>query len=80
MKNYYVYAIKSEKDNRIYVGLSSNAERRLQEHNAGGTKSTKAWRPWRIIYKKIAGSRIQARELEKKLKSGYGKEYLKNIE
>ncbi|MFH0803731.1 MAG: GIY-YIG nuclease family protein [Candidatus Tagabacteria bacterium] len=77
MEGYFVYAIKSNKDSRIYVGISENPERRLGEHNSGDAKSTKFYRPWIIIYKKFIGTRIKARKEEKKLKSGYGKEFLK---
>jgi putative endonuclease len=76
---YFTYALKSHKDGRIYVGLSSNLERRLGEHNRGEVKSTKAWRPWEIIYKKEFLTRGDARSEEKRLKSGYGKEFLKLI-
>jgi len=76
---YFVYAIKSKVDGRIYVGMSINFETRLKEHNAGKTKSTKGYRPWELIYKEAALNRIEARQREKYLKSGIGKEYLKSI-
>jgi putative endonuclease len=38
---YYVYVLKSEKDGRLYKGLTSDLEKRLLQHNAGITKSTK---------------------------------------
>ena len=79
MDRYFVYAIKSEIDSRIYVGISKYPEKRLLEHNNGETKSTKAYRPWGLIYKKFIGSRIEARKEEKRLKSGYGKEFLKTL-
>jgi len=79
MNDYFVYAIKSKKDGRIYVGLSSNPERRLKEHNTSDTKSTRAFKPWYLIYKKFVGTRINARVLEKKMKSGSGKEFLKTL-
>ena len=79
MNQYYVYAIESLKDGRIYVGLSLNVDRRIQEHNAGQTRSTKPWRPWKLIFSKMVGKRKNARALEKKLKSGYGKEFLKRL-
>jgi len=79
MVKHFVYAIKSRKDTRIYVGISSNPERRLREHNRGETPSTKSYIPWTLIYKKLLSSRIEAREEEKRLKSGYGKEFLKSI-
>jgi putative endonuclease len=79
MENYFVYAIKSEKYNRIYVGISKNPEKRLDGHNSGGTKSTKFYRPWKIVYKKFIGTRIDARKEEKRLKSGCGKEFLRSL-
>ena len=74
-----VYALKSDKDNRIYVGITQNLEQRIREHNAGKTKSTKGFRPWKLIHSQTVISRAQARELEKKWKSGFGKEFLKCI-
>ncbi len=76
---YYVYAIKSIKDKRIYVGLSSNIERRIIEHNSGYVFSTKGFRPWKLIYKEHAINRKEARIKEKYYKSGFGKELLKSI-
>jgi putative endonuclease len=46
---YFVYILQSKKDHRYYVGVSENVERRLREHNAGGSKSTAPYRPWTII-------------------------------
>ena len=76
---YYVYALKGEKHNRIYVGLTKDLNARLIEHNNGKTKSTKFYKPWSLIYSEEHDSRIVAREREKKLKSGFGKEYLKSL-
>ena len=78
-KEYYVYAIKSKPNGRIYVGISENPERRLRGHNRGETKSTRAFRPWFVIYQKMVGTRVAARLEEKRLKSGYGKEFLKSL-
>jgi putative endonuclease len=72
-----VYAIKSSVDNRIYVGFTSNLERRIKEHNQGKTKSTKGDKP--LIYKEPIDTRQAAREREKFLKSGVGKEFLKTL-
>jgi len=67
---YYVYVLKSEKDGRLYKGLTSDLEKRLLQHNAGITKSTKGYRPWNIVYFKKFKTRIEAREREKFLKTG----------
>ncbi|MAF64888.1 MAG: hypothetical protein CMJ84_04420 [Planctomycetes bacterium] len=36
---------------RTYVGISTDVERRLDQHNGvtpGGARSTRPWRPWRV--------------------------------
>jgi len=76
---FYVYAIKSERDGRIYVGMCSEVKARLKEHNAGKTKSTKGYTPWKLIYFEEKPNRIEARKREKYLKSGIGKEFLKSL-
>ncbi|MDQ7948871.1 MAG: GIY-YIG nuclease family protein [Pedobacter sp.] len=76
---FIVYAIRSRKDNRIYVGFSSDVSRRLLEHNSGKTRSTKGFRPWDLVYQESVSGRLNAREREKYLKSGTGKEFLKTL-
>lgn len=79
MQDYFVYAIKSEKDGRIYVGMSCNVERRLSEHNHGEVFSTKGFRSWVLIFFENTGSKRNfARVREKYWKSGCGKEILKS--
>jgi hypothetical protein len=36
---YWVYALKSAQHNWIYVGMTSNIERRVEEHNRGRNTS-----------------------------------------
>lgn len=73
----WVYVLKSLKDGFLYIGISENPERRLLEHNLGMTKSTKSRKPFRIIYTEKVIDRIEARKREKYLKSGFGREFLK---
>ena len=74
-----VYALKSGKDGRIYVGFTQDINRRLKEHNSGKTKSTKGWVPWFVIFTEEVETREEARAREIYLKSGVGKEYLKSL-
>lgn len=74
---YTVYVLFSDKYNRTYTGLTNNLERRFKEHNSGQSKSTKAFRPWRIVYKEVCQTRQEAREREKYLKSGIGRDFIK---
>ncbi|MGB4843016.1 MAG: GIY-YIG nuclease family protein [Ferruginibacter sp.] len=71
--------MRSTVRNYIYVGMSNNVSRRILEHNAGENKSTKAYKPFILIYTETFATRIEAREKEKYLKSGIGKEYLKSL-
>ena len=79
MEIFTVYALQSDVDGRIYVGFSSDVEKRLRQHNDSKTKSTKGFIPWRIIYTVQVEGRINARAKEIYFKSGIGKEFLKRI-
>jgi putative endonuclease len=76
---FYVYSIKSLTRNYIYVGLTNNIERRFVEHNNGENRSTKAYKPFVLIFTEQFETRQEAREKEKYLKSGVGKEFLKRL-
>jgi len=71
-----VYAIKSTVKNFTYVGFTSNLYKRLFYHNNGYEKSTKPYSPFTLIYSEQVLSRKEAREKEKFLKSGKGREFL----
>lgn len=76
---FFVYAIRSLVHNYIYVGLTNNIERRVGQHQSGHEKTTKYYRPFQLIYVEKYSTRILAREKEKFLKSGVGKEFLKQL-
>lgn len=76
---WYVYAIISEVNGFIYVGMCRELEGRLKEHNSGKSKFTKAYIPWKFLYTEYVGARESARTREKYLKSGIGKEFLKKL-
>ncbi|MDO8517862.1 MAG: GIY-YIG nuclease family protein [bacterium] len=76
---YWVYALKSNIQKYIYVGMTNDIDRRIAEHNAGRAKTTKPYAPFKLIYSETAGDRQSARKREKYLKSGIGKEFLKNL-
>lgn len=76
---YFVYAIASLSRNYIYVGLTDNVDRRFTEHQSGNNKTTKPYRPFKIILTETFNTRPEARLREKYLKSGVGKEFLKSV-
>jgi len=76
---YFVYALSSLSKNYIYVGISKDVDRRFEEHNCGYERTTKPYRPFKIIMQETYPDRIAARKREKFLKSGEGKIYLKSL-
>ena len=71
---YYVYVLKSLKDNKKYTGITVNLERRIRDHNSGKNVSTKSRRPFVLIYSEVRTDRILARKRKKYLKSGIGRQ------
>lgn len=72
-----VYILKSKKNIDqpwYYVGMTQNIEKRLSQHNAGATKSTKSHCPFMVIYTKEFQTRTLARDYEKFLKIRSNKE------
>ena len=76
---FYVYAISSNSRKYIYVGITNNLDRRIDEHNKGYNKTTRAYSPFKLILVEEFATRSAAREREKYLKSGSGKEFLKKM-
>lgn len=73
---YYVYVLASRAKGQLYIGMTNNVGRRLSEHNGGFVKSTKGFRPFRLIGRRSFGTREEARAFEVKLKSGACREYI----
>jgi putative endonuclease len=74
-----VYALNSLSKNYIYVGQTDNLNRRYKQHNEGREKTTRSYRPFKIIHTEEFPDRDSARKREKYLKSGTGKEFLKRL-
>jgi putative endonuclease len=69
---YYLYILKSIRAGRFYTGVTKNIEERLKNHNKGGTKSTKPFKPWKIVYKEDFTDKKLAFKREHYLKSPKG--------
>ncbi len=61
---YYLYILRSIKDNKLYIGITGNIERRLKQHNNGHSKSTRYRTPFILIYKEIYSSKNEAAKRE----------------
>lgn len=47
---FFVYILKSKKDNNLYIGYTSDLRKRLKEHNSGLVGSTKDRIPFYLVY------------------------------
>ncbi|MEK7635350.1 MAG: GIY-YIG nuclease family protein [Patescibacteria group bacterium] len=65
---FYVYVLKSKKDNNLYVGSTNDLKRRFQEHNSGKARSTKSRAPFNLVYYESYTSESDARKREHNLK------------
>jgi putative endonuclease len=73
-----VYVLCSLAREYWYVGLTNNLERRVLQHQQGRERTTRSYRPFILIHTEQFASRPEARNREKWLKSGIGKEWLKS--
>jgi len=72
---FYVYVLKSSKDNKLYIGYTNNLKRRIQEHNKGKNFSTAHRGTFSLVYYESFQSQKDATTREKQLKkfkSAYG--------
>ncbi|MFC2084366.1 GIY-YIG nuclease family protein [Bacteroidota bacterium] len=76
---YIICILKSIKDNKRYVGMTSDIKRRIKEHNSGLVKSTRNRKPFELIYTEEFATKNGAMKREKFFKSGKGREFLKSI-
>lgn len=74
---YYVCFLESINHNRHYIGCCSDIIIRLKQHNSGETKSTKLYRPWKLIYNEVFQDKSTAFKQEWYLKHPVG--YLEKV-
>ena len=65
---FYVYVLKSTKDDTLYIGSTNDLRRRLAEHNAGKARSTAPRRPLTLRYYGAYAKESDARRRESMLK------------
>ena len=74
---HYVYVFLSQKDNKFYIGLANNLERRISEHYNGEVVSTKARRPLKLIFYEAYLNEKDAVRREDYFKTSKGKRTLR---
>lgn len=68
-KNWFIYMLRCS-DNSLYTGITTDVDRRLEEHNAekSVTRYTRARQPVELVYQESANSRSDAGKREVQLK------------
>lgn len=75
---HFVYVLK-DKNNRLYIGRSSDLKRRLEEHRKGKVWTTKRMNDPRLIFYEAFVSKQDSIRREKYFKTTKGKLSLKQI-
>jgi len=73
---FYVYILESFKDKQRYTGFTINLKRRIEEHNAGKSFSTKSRLPMKLIYFEACLNEEDAKKREEYLKTTRGRRFL----
>lgn len=79
---FWVYVIKNNETDKIYIGQTQDVERRLRFHNEikpGKRAYTNLNKGiWRLVYKEEFETRSEALAREKQLKSSRGRDFIHN--
>ena len=67
----------SQRNGTLYVGVTSDIKKRLEEHNSGKVSTTRNRRPLKLIYWEGCLNQQDATHREKYLKSYHGKMFIK---
>jgi len=76
---YTTYILFSQTTGKFYTGHCEDFNQRLNQHNSGGNKSTKAGAPWKIIYSCESITRSEAMALEYKIKKRGAGRFLSDL-
>ena len=76
---FYLYILKSQKDNGFYIGITKDLEDRIKRHNQGRVKSTKPRRPWQLVYFEKYRSKSEALKRELHLKQMKSARYIRDL-
>jgi putative endonuclease len=65
---FYLYVLRSKKDNEMYIGSTNDLKKRLVMHNSGKIYSTRSRKPFDLVYYEAYKAEKDARKREHNLK------------
>jgi putative endonuclease len=69
---HWLYVLQSEKDGKLYKGISNDVRRRLSDHNSGRAPATRHRRPFILVYQEEFPMRAAAMARERYFKTAEG--------
>ena len=80
--SYFVYVLRSASSGKIYIGQTSDLEKRISQHNDPAYRITLHTKrnlgPWKLVHSEQFATRAQAMAREKALKSGQGRQWIRH--
>jgi len=73
---FFLYILYSQSKDRFYIGSTGNLSDRINRHNSGRSKATKAGRPWKLMYVEEFNSRADAMKREFFIKNKKSREFI----
>ena len=74
---HFVYVLFSPSFKKIYIGYTSDIEKRLASHNHLSKNGwTVRYRPWELVYQETFSEKKEALLREKQLKTVAGREFI----
>jgi putative endonuclease len=74
---WYVYILKSKKQDWRYIGSTGDLRERFKSHNRGKNQATRHYLPFKLGAYVAVSTELKARKLEKYFKTGSGSTILK---
>ena len=76
---FYAYILRSTFNGRVYMGHTSNLQKRLFEHNNNRTVSIKNRGPWEIFYFEEFPTKLAASRREREIKSMKSRKWIEDL-
>ncbi len=75
---YVIYALYSQKYNKIYIGYTSDLIDRFHSHNSLSSKGfTSKFRPWKVLYVEFVDTKKDAMKREQQIKTSAGRRFVR---
>jgi putative endonuclease len=75
---YVIYALYSQKYDKIYIGYTSDLIDRFHSHNSLSSKGfTSKFRPWEVLYVEFVDTKKDAMKREQQIKTSTGRRFVR---